>query len=129
MPIYEYRCMACRRRFNIFHRSIRSVSEQHPLCPHCGSQDARRLISRVVALRGDAAADVGESPLDDVDENDSRALGRMMRRMNEESGDLLGPEANEVISRLEAGDDPERIERDLGDMGIDADDDSGGDLE
>jgi len=129
MPIYEYRCLACRRRFNIFHRSIRAASEQSPLCPHCGSQDARRLISCVVALRSDGADDAGENPLDDVDENDSRALGRMIRRMNEESGDLLGPEANEVISRLEAGDAPERIERDLADMGMDTGDDSGDDLE
>ena len=58
--------------------------------------------------------------LDDVNENDPRSLGRMMRRMADETGEDLGPEFGEVVGRLEKGEDPEAIEKsmpELADMG------------
>ena len=54
--------------------------------------------------------------MDGVDENDPRSLGRFMRRMAEETGEDVGPEFNEIIGRLERGEDPERIEQDMGDI-------------
>jgi hypothetical protein len=38
----------------------------------------------------------------------------MMRKMGEEMGEELGDEFREVVERLEGGDDPEAIERDVG---------------
>jgi hypothetical protein len=51
--------------------------------------------------------------LSDVDENDPRSLGRMMRKMADEVGEDLGPEFDEVVGRLEAGEDPEEIEKSM----------------
>ena len=51
-----------------------------------------------------------------LDENDPRSLGRFMRRMADEAGEDVGPEFDEIIGRLERGDDPERIEQEMGDM-------------
>ena len=59
-----------------------------------------------------------------IDENDPRQLGRLMRRMSELSGENLDPEMNEAVRRLESGEDPEKIEEDMGD--ILGDDDEGG---
>jgi hypothetical protein len=53
---------------------------------------------------------------DGIDENDPRAMGRFMRKMAEETGEPMPPEMNEMIRRLEAGEDPESIEADMGDM-------------
>lgn len=53
---------------------------------------------------------------ENMDENDPRQLGRLMRRMSEISGEPLDGEMEEAVRRLESGEDPERIEDDLGDV-------------
>lgn len=55
-------------------------------------------------------------------EDDPKALGKMMRQMSNEFGDEMGDdgsegEFNEVIDRLESGQSPEQIEKDLPDLG------------
>lgn len=43
MPIYEYACEACGRKFELF---IRSVSKgSNPVCPHCSSTQVHKAIS------------------------------------------------------------------------------------
>lgn len=117
MPIYEYRCNACRKVFSIFVRSL--SAEAQAACPHCGSADARRLISRFAVLhsedsRADQVADMA-GDLGDVDENDPRSVARWARRMSSELGEDAGPEFGEMVDRLESGESPESIEQSLGD--------------
>ena len=50
-------------------------------------------------------------------EDDPKTLGQMMRRMSRELGEDMGPEFDEVVDRLEKGQTPEDIERDLPDLG------------
>lgn len=117
MPLYEYRCLACRKRFS---KSV-SYSDYDsftPICPYCASDKVQRLISRVYTAKGGGGddSDAADDLPSDIDENDPRSVGRWMRRMSEDSGEDLGPEFHEVIGRLEAGDDPEQIERDMPDL-------------
>lgn len=65
-----------------------------------------------------------ESLLDSVDENDPRSMGRAMRRLAEQTGEPLDEEMEEVVRRLEAGEDPEKIEEKMGGSG---EADAGGD--
>ena len=51
MPIYEYRCDACQRTFEKFHRS--ATAEARAECPECGAP-ARRLLSIFAQPRGAA---------------------------------------------------------------------------
>ncbi len=53
----------------------------------------------------------------DVDESDPKSMARMMKKMGSEMGEELGPEFNEVVDRLESGEDPESIESSLGAAG------------
>ena len=52
--------------------------------------------------------------MEGVDENDPRSLGRWMRRMADEMGEPLEPEMDEMCRRLEAGEDPEKIDERMG---------------
>ena len=110
MPIYEYRCNGCRRRVSLFQRSIQS--ESATVCPHCNSRDLARLISRVAVVRSeggrldDLASDAGMA---DLDESDPRSVARWARRMSRETGEELGPEFDEVVERLEAGEMPDDL--------------------
>ncbi len=109
----------------MFYRSLSAVNHAGARCDRCGSARLSRTVSRVRVMRGGAddtlgpAGDVDESLLNEMgglDENDPRALGRFMRKMAGESGEDLGPEMNEVIGRLEKGENPEKIEQDMGDL-------------
>lgn len=55
-----------------------------------------------------------EKEFANVDENDPRAMGRMMRRMAEISGEKIEGEMEEVVRKLEEGTDPESLEEQLG---------------
>ncbi len=122
MPTYEYRCINCNRRFSVF-MTYREYDQKTVTCPRCSSERVQRRIGRIRVARSEESrlenlAD--PSALEGL-EDDPRALGRMMRQMSGEMGEDMGPEFDEVIDRLEAGQSPEEIEESLPDMG-----DSGG---
>ncbi len=114
MPSYEYRCLDCRKRFEVF-MPYSEYGKRPVTCTHCGSANHQRRIGRVRIARSD------ESRLENLAdpeslaglEDDPRALGRMMREMKGELGEEMGPEFDEVVDRLEKGQSPEDIERDL----------------
>jgi putative FmdB family regulatory protein len=119
MPNYEYRCLNCRRRFDLF-MSYQEYGSRTVTCPHCQNDNVQRKIGRVRVARSDESrmenlAD--PSNLEGLDE-DPRALGRMMRQMSSEIGEEMGPEFNEVVGRLERGQSPDEIERELPDLGL-----------
>ena len=118
MPLYEYRCSNCRRRFTVLVRSFQPP--EAPPCEHCQSTATRRLVSRVALLRSEESrmeSLADPSNLSGVDENDPASLGRWMRRMGSEMGEDMGPEFSEMVERLEAGESPESIEAALPDLG------------
>jgi hypothetical protein len=51
------------------------------------------------------------SRMESIDESDGRAMGRMMRELSGITGEGMDdPAMQETIRRLEAGEDPERVE-------------------
>lgn len=120
MPYYDYRCLDCKRRVSIYSARFVSAEEMSPACPHCGGTNLRRLIGRVGILRSEESRteDLADpSALAGLDESDPKSLGRFMRKMSHETGEDLGPEFDEVVGRLEAGEKPEDIEKTMPDLG------------
>ena len=115
MPIYEYRCADCRRRSSIFVRSISSTVR--PRCEHCGSAKMSRLMSKFAVHRAAGGGD-DLGGLDGIDESDPRAVARWAREMKDEMGEDLGPEFDDMVSRIEAGEDPDAV---MGEGGLDDD--------
>jgi hypothetical protein len=62
----------------------------------------------------EAAMGAMEGEFANLDENDPRAMGRMMRRMSEITGEKLDGEMEEVVRKLEEGADPDALEEQLG---------------
>lgn len=140
MPIYEYACPKCRVIFNFL--SKRLNPDRPPVCPRCGGKKMVKQMSRFAMSRGlkepaakaeGEGAEPGMPDLDDsrmerammelerdmehLDENNPRHMAHMMRKMK----DLMPPgtvpkELDVAIKRLEAGEDPEKIEADMGDV-------------
>ena len=121
MPLYEFRCDECKKRFDVF-LTYTEYDHYQASCPACGTMKVRRYIRRVRVSRGDdtrLASLADDGNLDALD-SDPRALGRMMRQMKNEVGaDDLPGEFDEVVSRLERGQSPDEIERDMPDLGTD----------
>lgn len=132
MPIYEFLCGACNRIFS-FH-SFKVAPEKTPTCPKCGATDLDRVPSRFgVAAKTDASASDGggdgdfddprveremmrfAAELENMDENDPRAMAAAVRKMTEIAGEPVTPAMEEMIRRLEAGEDPEKVEEEMGD--------------
>jgi putative FmdB family regulatory protein len=138
MPIYEFYCKKCHTVFNFFSRRI--DTEKIPLCPACKTTPLQRQMSVFAKISGDKAeSSEGDDrlPLDEakmekamtmlaeevgsLDENDPRQAAVLMRKFSEATGMNMGDAMEEVLSRMEAGEDPDEIEAQMGDLLEEAD--------
>jgi putative FmdB family regulatory protein len=140
MPIYEFACPKCRRIYSFL--SKRMNPARPPVCPKCGNKKLSKQVSRFAMSRKlkepAAKPEMGgdEPPMPDLDdprverammemerdmehldENNPKHMAHMMKKMK----DLMPPgsmpkELDVAIKRLEAGEDPEKIEADMGDV-------------
>lgn len=113
MPVYEYLCTTCGKRFSRF---FWRISEAAGARCRCGSDQLEQLVSRVCMIRSeDSRLENLADPAKwgDIDENDPKSMARMMRKLGGEMGEDLGPEFNEAVDRLEAGESPEEVEKSL----------------
>jgi len=136
MPVYEFYCPDCHRMFNFLAR--RPDPTKQPACPRCGRPQLDRRIAPFAVNTGKAASsdsgdDIGlpagldedkmEKALEQMateaegmDEEDPRQVAKMMRRLCETTGLRLGEGMEEAMRRLEAGEDPDAIEEQMGDL-------------
>jgi putative FmdB family regulatory protein len=118
MPTYDYRCKSCKARFECY-LSYEEYDVKKVTCPECGGALVERRIGRIrIAKADDRRLEdmVDPTQLEGI-EDDPKALGRLMRKMGDELGEDAGPEFDEVVSRLEKGQHPDEIEKDLPDLG------------
>jgi putative FmdB family regulatory protein len=130
MPIYEFYCEPCNTIFNFFSRRINTT--KIPSCPKC-DRDLQRQMSTFATI-GRAKEESDELPpgfdesrmeqalgelmgeAENINEDDPRQMAQFMRKFTEKSGLDLGDGMQEAIARLEAGEDPETIEQEMGDI-------------
>jgi putative FmdB family regulatory protein len=121
MPLYDFVCISCRKRFDIY-LAYSDYGKKIVACPNCGSGSVKRRAPRVRMKKSEEAR--LESIADPTAlaglEDDPKALGNMMRKMGSEMGEELPPEFDDVVDRLEAGQSPEEIESALPDLGADS---------
>jgi putative FmdB family regulatory protein len=136
MPIYEFGCPKCRRIYSFLSKRVNP--ERLPVCPKCGNKKMDKQLSRFAMsknLKEPGESESGpegmdfddpriaramaemERDMEHMDENNPRHMAHMMRKMK----DLMPPgampkEFETAIKRLEAGEDPEKIEQDMGDI-------------
>jgi putative FmdB family regulatory protein len=126
MPTYDFICNNCNQRFDVF-LTFAEYGKKKVSCTFCKSKNVRRRMTKVrIAKSEDSRM---ESMADDFSgieglEDDPRAMGRMMRKMGKEMGEELPPEFDEVVDRLEKGQSPEEIEKEIPDLGSAGSDDT-----
>jgi hypothetical protein len=147
MPIYEYYCPDNHKIYSFFAKTLAQGRTMPPCPDNPAYRMVKIVSSFAVTGRagktgeripdagkggmgtegpgGDPAAEAKmeaalsamEGEFANVDENDPRAMGRMMRRMSELTGEKLDGEMEEVVRKLEEGADPDQLEEQLGGPG------------
>jgi putative FmdB family regulatory protein len=96
MPLYEYRCEDCSRRFTLLVGVTAQAVDQQ--CPRCGGARLRKLISRFAVARSeDDLLDSMADPSTLGDPEDPRAMADWMRRMGREMGEDMGDDFDELV--------------------------------
>ena len=136
MPIYEYYCPDNNTVYQFYAKTI-AQGQTVPKCPDNPKYRMRKMVSGFAITKGGSSDDMPPGPAQDalgdgddarmeaamaamegefanVDENDPKAMGRMMRRMAELTGEKLDGEMEEVVRKLEEGADPDSLEETLG---------------
>ena len=135
MPIYEFYCKKCNTVYQFFSRTINT--DTIPKCPSCKRPKLERIMSgfATISESGDEAEsstdmpDIDESKVNeamslieknlakvDVNDHDPRQTTQLMRDLTNITGLEMGDTMQEALSRLEKGEDPEKIEQDMGDL-------------
>lgn len=139
MPIYEFYSPDTNKIYSFYAKTL-AQGRIIPKCPDNPKARMRKLVSAFAVSKGrrdeggkpDSAAgaptegDSAEDPrmeaalgamereFANVDENDPKAMARMMRRMAELTGEKLDEPMEAAVRKLEEGADPESLEDDLG---------------
>jgi putative FmdB family regulatory protein len=134
MPIYEFYCRPCHRVMSFLSRSV--DTRKTPACPHCGRPDLARRASAFAISKGRKEEPKPEGPpapgvdearlekamealageMDSIDENDPKQGAHLMRKLFAATGMNVAGGMEEALRRMEAGEDPEKIEEEMGDV-------------
>lgn len=131
MPIYEFYCDDCHTIFNFFSRTINT--RKKPKCPQCKTKTLTRQMSAfAVAGKAKEEGRLDDLPLDEgkmeqamhllaneaehINEDDPKQAARLMRKLTDMTGVALGAGMEEAIARMEMGEDPEKIEAEMGEI-------------
>ena len=139
MPIYEFYCSDCHRIFSFLSRSVNT--EKQPPCPRCSRARLTRRVSSFAISKGrkEEPAKPAESDLpglppgmdearleqamatlsreaEGMNEEDPRQGAQLMRRLFEATGMPVAAGMEEALRRMESGEDPEKIEEEMGDV-------------
>jgi hypothetical protein len=145
MPIYEFYCPNNHRIYSFFARSL-AYAGKTPVCPDNPKYRMERMMSSfAVTGRAKESADLPpggdmenprmeammaemEREMSGINEQnpDPRQLAGLMRKMSAVTGEKMPVPVEEMIRRMEAGEDPERIEEEMGSQLDDIGADEGG---
>lgn len=135
MPIYEFYCPDNRKIYSFLARSL-SYAGRTPRCPDNPEWKMERMISSFAVI-GRAkekselppGADVDDPKMEAAmadmeremasmseDNPDPRQLASMLRKMSSLAGPSVPGEMEEVIRRLECGEDPDKLDAEFGDV-------------
>ena len=133
MPIYEFYCKKCNTIYKFYSRTIDTSTI--PKCPKCRRVKLERMFSSFATLSRRSEEEGPENDMPDIDEsrlekamamlekeaegmdeNDPGQAADLMRKLTDAAGISLGEGMEEALSRMEKGEDPDKIEEELGDL-------------
>lgn len=135
MPIYEFYCRPCHTIYSFFVR--RSGQEIAPACPKCGAVRLDKQVSRFAISKGmkeptaaeqDPMAHVDDATMeklmmemsatfgddDQAGDENPQQMAAMMRKIFSATGMEPTSAMAEAMRRMDAGEDPDKIDEEMG---------------
>lgn len=134
MPIYEFYSPDTNKIYSFYAKTL-AQGQQTPRCPDNPKARMQKIVSAFAVTGRHKSEPATAGPADDgglddakteaamgamerefanIDENDPRAMARMMRRMAEVTGEKFDEPMEEAVRKLEEGADPESLEDEMG---------------
>ena len=131
MPIYEFDCRDCHMLCNFLSKTVNTA--KRPTCPRCRRRPLERQVSAFAMTgrhKGGEAMDdlpIDESRMEraittlageaeNLNEDNPRDAVKLMRKFSHMTGIEYGQNMEEALKRMEAGEDIEKIEAEMGDL-------------
>lgn len=104
MPLYEFFCAECRKKFSILCKISERDTPQ--TCEICGSKNTRRMVSRFKTVRSEeqlmeSLAD--PTSLSGIDENDPKSMAAWAKKMAREMGENMDDEIDAMAEEEFSG--------------------------
>lgn len=106
MPVYEYKCEKCRRKFDVVASIAEKESGLNPVCPQCGSRRVRQVFGRFTVLAG-SKTESDDFETGDMDEDSGRDFGDMPDEFGSDYDDGLSEDDDFDTGDEEFGDSDE----------------------
>ncbi len=146
MPIYEFYCKDNNTIYSFLAKSL-SYQSAMPRCPENADYSMEKRISGFAFIgkakepsEGGDMDDIDDAKMEgvvaelerdmsgfDEDNPDPKQMAHLMRKMSSLTGQKLPGEMEEMVRRLEFGEDPEKLEEEFGDSMDDLGEDFGSD--
>jgi len=138
MPMYEFFCDECNTIYTFFSRRI--DTEKVPACPKLAVHHLSRMVSRFAVTGSSRSEEGGDdegegtpnlaideakmehaleslaAEAEHISDDDPRQAANLMRKLTDMTGLKLGDKMEDALSRMEAGEDPDAIEQEMGDI-------------
>lgn len=100
MPVFEYKCQQCSKRFA---KLIGMTSDSSsPVCPKCGSDEVSKLISKFTRGRGEEEIlESFEDVATTADMDDPKAMSKLMKEMGRTLADDGEGDIEELLDEAE----------------------------
>jgi putative FmdB family regulatory protein len=130
MPVYEFYCDKCNTVYKFLSKRVNT--DTVPDCPQCKSTklsrqvslfstgsgkgesgDAEDMMSNLDEAKMEKAMNMLAREADNINENDPRQATSLMRRLSEAAGLKMSDNMEEALSRIEQGEDPDKVEQEM----------------
>jgi len=130
MPIYEFYCIKCNTVYKFLSKRVNTVTV--PDCPQCKSIKLNRQVSLFHTGSGkdkfytedaimpqinedkmEKALNMIAREAENINEDDPRQATALMRKMSDAAGLKMSANMEEVLSRIEKGEDPDKVEKEM----------------
>ncbi len=129
MPIYEFYCASCNVVFSFLSRRVDTSGR--PDCPRCGQKEMARQLSGFACPAGSrgsgnsGVAGIDEAKLEEAftslmrsaegsDVTKPEQMATLMHKFTTDSGLQMSDVMADAMARLERGEDPDLIEKEMG---------------
>lgn len=106
MPIYEFKCLSCQKKFEFLVVNLKNYNEKKVVCVYCQSKKVSRIISKIILQKTEKQrlkeVDLAKTKSEDY-YKDPHNVGLWAKKKAKEMGVDLGDAFEEKVEKARSG--------------------------